>query len=180
MNQRAGTSGRRVTEEPHFTIKSSLLFAQRYVGIYTGEGPPNGLILQPPSLKPITRATKSLIQASMTVTPITTLDEFNELINSGKIICIDFWATWCVDRHLALAFRKDPIFEKLSESEDFGGAEFYKVDVDEASDVSSEVGIKAMPTFMIFKDGEKLGELVGADDEELENLLKTHAVVAEE
>lgn len=35
-------------------------------------------------------------------------------------------------------------------------------------EVSEEVGIKAMPTFMVFKDGEKLGELVGADPDELQ------------
>lgn len=35
-------------------------------------------------------------------------------------------------------------------------------------DVSEEVGIKAMSTFMVFKDGEKLGELVGADPDELQ------------
>ncbi|KAG8909064.1 hypothetical protein FRC01_007161, partial [Tulasnella sp. 417] len=127
-----------------------------------------------PPPKPLGKLLARESKANMTVTPITTLDEFNELINSGKIICIDFWATWCGPCRMI-----SPIFEKLSESEDFAGAEFYKVDVDEASDVSAEVGIKAMPTFMVFKDGEKLGELVGADDEELENLLKTHAVVEE-
>ncbi|KIO22520.1 hypothetical protein M407DRAFT_245157 [Tulasnella calospora MUT 4182] len=111
----------------------------------------------------------------MGVTPITTLDEFNELINSGKIICIDFWATWCGPCRMI-----SPVFEELSESEDFAEAEFYKVDVDEASDISEEVGIKAMPTFMVYKDGEKLGELAGADSGKLKKLLNKHAGAGEE
>lgn len=41
--------------------------------------------------------------------------------------------------------------------------DFYKIDVDETSDVSSELGIRAMPTFLLFKNGEKIAEVVGAN-----------------
>jgi thioredoxin 1 len=37
------------------------------------------------------------------------------------------------------------------------------VDVDEVPDVAQELGIRAMPTFIIFKGGEKVGEVVGAN-----------------
>jgi thioredoxin 1 len=40
---------------------------------------------------------------------------------------------------------------------------FIKLDVDEVPDVAQELGIRAMPTFLIFKDGEKVGEVVGAN-----------------
>jgi len=40
---------------------------------------------------------------------------------------------------------------------------FIKLDVDEVPDVAQELGIRAMPTFLIFKDGEKVGEIVGAN-----------------
>lgn len=40
---------------------------------------------------------------------------------------------------------------------------FIKLDVDEVPDVAQELGVRAMPTFMIFKDGEKVGEVVGAN-----------------
>jgi thioredoxin 1 len=40
---------------------------------------------------------------------------------------------------------------------------FIKLDVDEVPDVAQELGIRAMPTFLIFKNGEKVGEVVGAN-----------------
>ena len=42
--------------------------------------------------------------------------------------------------------------------------EFYKIDVDEVPDVAQELGIRAMPTFLVFKDGEKVEEVVGANE----------------
>lgn len=42
--------------------------------------------------------------------------------------------------------------------------EFYKIDVDEVPDVAQELGIRAMPTFLLFKDGEKVEEVVGANE----------------
>lgn len=51
---------------------------------------------------------------------------------------------------------------------------FIKVNVDEAEDVSQEYGIRAMPTFMLFKDGEKANEVVGADPSKLEQLVNEY------
>jgi thioredoxin 1 len=48
-------------------------------------------------------------------------------------------------------------------SDQFGDANFFKVDVDEVPDVAQELGIRAMPTFIFFKDGEKVDEVVGAN-----------------
>ena len=55
----------------------------------------------------------------------------------------DFWATWC-----GPCKQISPIFEKLAEQ--FQGAEFYKVDVDEQSDIAQEVGIRAVRTDSCF------------------------------
>jgi hypothetical protein len=48
-------------------------------------------------------------------------------------------------------------------SVDYTDVLFYKVDVDELNQVASEVGVRAMPTFMLFKNGEKVAEVVGAN-----------------
>ena len=48
-------------------------------------------------------------------------------------------------------------------------ARFLKVDVDEVPAVAQEYSVKAMPTFMVFKNGEKVQEVVGANVKALEN-----------
>ncbi|KAF8481627.1 thioredoxin-like protein [Russula ochroleuca] len=102
---------------------------------------------------------------NMTVTPINSHSDFQNIIKSGRVVVVDFWATWCGPCRVI-----SPVFEKLSNN-NYSGVEFYKVDVDEQSDISQEVGIRAMPTFAIFKDGQKVNELVGANPAGLETLI---------
>jgi thioredoxin 1 len=52
---------------------------------------------------------------------------------------------------------------------------FVKLDVDEVSDVAQELGIRAMPTFIIFKDGVQVDQVVGANPAALGNGIVKHA-----
>jgi thioredoxin 1 len=63
----------------------------------------------------------------------------------------------------------------LSDAAEFSNVEFYKVDVDEQQQISQEVGIRAMPTFMVFKDGNKVDELVGARERGVRALVEKAA-----
>ncbi|EWC47913.1 hypothetical protein DRE_02795 [Drechslerella stenobrocha 248] len=78
--------------------------------------------------------------------------EFREFIAEGVTV-VDFHAVWC-----GPCKQISPILEKLATEVET--VKYLKVDVDEAPDVSAECGIRAMPTFMVFKDGEKVNELV--------------------
>lgn len=60
-------------------------------------------------------------------------------------------------------------------SEDFPTAKFVKLDVDEVPDVAQELSIRAMPTFVIFKDGEIAQTIVGANPKALLAAIETHA-----
>ena len=68
-----------------------------------------------------------------------------------------------------------PVFEAMSDDERFGHIGFYKVDTDAQMMIAQEVGIRAMPTFAVFKNGAKIDEVTGAHAPSLENLLQTSA-----
>jgi thioredoxin 1 len=56
----------------------------------------------------------------------------------------------------------------------YPNARFFKLDVDEVPDVAQELGIRAMPTFLLFKNGEKVAEIVGANPKALEAAIKSN------
>lgn len=71
--------------------------------------------------------------------------------------------------HTLLTSASDDSFAK-----EFPNATFYKLDVDECPDVAQELGVNAMPTFLFFKKGEKVGEVVGANPVALESTIKQY------
>ena len=61
------------------------------------------------------------------------------------------------------------VFEQLAA--EMSEITFIKVDVDDNQETAAAVGITAMPTFHVYKDGSKLDELVGASEPELRALV---------
>lgn len=88
--------------------------------------------------------------------------------SSDKLIVLDCFATWCGPCKVIAP-------EVVKFSEEFQDkAEFYKVDVDQVPDLAQELNVRAMPTFMLFKNGEKVGEVVGADKRALRNKIEAN------
>lgn len=83
--------------------------------------------------------------------------DFEEkVMKSEKPVLVDFWAPWCTPCRMV-----GPIVEELSNMFE-GQASFAKVNVDEAPSVAARLGVRSIPTIMIFKSGECVETIVGA------------------
>ncbi len=81
---------------------------------------------------------------------------FNELLNSGKPLVIDFWAEWCGPCRMVA-----PIIEELAE--EYGDRVLIgKMDVDKNDEVCAQFGIRNIPTILFFKNGQLVDKQVGA------------------
>ena len=81
---------------------------------------------------------------------------FDELVNSGKPMVLDFWAEWCGPCRMV-----GPIVDELA-TEYEGKVIIGKIDVDNNDDVVSQFGIRNTPTILFFKDGVVVDKQVGA------------------
>jgi len=63
-----------------------------------------------------------------------------------------------------------PIYENLSE--EYKKIAFGKIDIDENSDAAMEYQISSVPTFMFFSGKTKYGQFSGADERQLESVIK--------
>jgi len=100
---------------------------------------------------------------------LTAKADFDAALNEkGSLMVLDCFATWCGPCKVIA-----PQVVKFSDT--YSSARFYKLDVDEVPEVAQELGIRAMPTFLLFKDGEKVGEVVGANPKALEAAIAQHA-----
>ncbi|KAF2690556.1 thioredoxin-domain-containing protein [Lentithecium fluviatile CBS 122367] len=89
------------------------------------------------------------------------------LEDKDTLLVLDCFATWCGPCKVIA-----PQVVKFSNT--YPDARFYKLDVDEVPDVAQELGIRAMPTFLLFKNGDKVAEVVGANPKALEAAIKAN------
>ena len=81
---------------------------------------------------------------------------FEQVINSGKTVLVDFWAAWCGPCKMIA-----PLVEEMA-GEYEGRAVIGKLDVDANPNVSFKYGIRSIPTLLVFKDGQVVDKQVGA------------------
>ncbi|MDI3280706.1 MAG: thioredoxin [Bacillota bacterium] len=79
-----------------------------------------------------------------------------EVLAAPGVTLVDFWAAWCMPCR-AVA----PVIEQLAE-EYAGRAKIGKLNVDENPRMAAQFGIMSIPTLLIFKDGQVVDQIIGA------------------
>lgn len=79
----------------------------------------------------------------------------SDVLQSKDPVLVDFWAEWCGPcRMLA------PVIDKIASSNQ-GKMTVGKMNVDENPDTPQQYGIQGIPTLLLFKGGQVVGQLVG-------------------
>ena len=79
-----------------------------------------------------------------------------DVLNSKTPVVVDFWAEWCGPCRMI-----GPSLEEIA-SEMKGKVKIAKLNIDENPGVASKLGIRSIPTLMMFKDGKLAAQKTGA------------------
>ena len=79
-----------------------------------------------------------------------------EVLESSLPVVVDFWAEWCGPCRM-IAPALEEIATELKDK-----VKIAKLNIDENPTVASNLGIRSIPTLIIFKDGKAAAQKVGA------------------
>jgi thioredoxin 1 len=92
----------------------------------------------------------------MSTVKVTDASWDSDVIQSTEPVVVDFWAEWCGPCKMI-----GPSLEELAK--DYAGkVKIVKLNVDENPGVAGKLGIRSIPTLMLFKDGKVASQKVGA------------------
>jgi thioredoxin 1 len=104
----------------------------------------------------IDQANKKGVEKMAGKVEIVTDDGFENFIKQDRLVVIDCWAPWCGPCR-ALAPKIEELAVEMAEKVSFG-----KINTDENEQVPMRFNISAIPTILIFKNGNFVDRIVGA------------------
>lgn len=94
--------------------------------------------------------------ASPNVVTFTDQNFAQEVLQSSTPVLVDFWAEWCGPCKMIA-----PVLDELAD-EFAGRVRIGKVNIDEHQSLATQYGVRAIPTLLVFKQGEVVEQMVGA------------------
>jgi thioredoxin 2 len=105
---------------------------------------------------PVLPAQEGSMTDVTTVTLALTERNFSEIVAATPRLLVDFWAPWCGPCRAI-----GPVLEEIARAET-GRLVVAKVNVDQEPSLAQRYGVQAIPTLLLFKDGQVVDTMVGA------------------
>lgn len=80
---------------------------------------------------------------------------FQDTVDTHDTMLLDFWAEWCGPCRMM-----HPVFESMAKK--YQSIQFARMNVDENRTVPARFGVRAIPTFILFRNGRPAERLAGA------------------
>ena len=121
---------------------------------------------------------RTIAMAQMKKTPmvadhekVVTLTEQNfQQKTKGKVVLVDFWASWCAPCRMMA-----PVLNDVA-SELNGNSQVGKVDIQQYQSLANQFKVRSIPTLILFKNGKEVNRFVGIKSKDF--LLKEMAKVS--
>ncbi len=95
--------------------------------------------------------------------------EFQNLMNEGRTILVDYWAPWCTYcRRIAAPY-------DMVAQQNEGKLVVAKVNIDEEPELARQERIEVIPTLVLYRDGKTVASIVAPDSKaKIDEFLREH------
>lgn len=84
-------------------------------------------------------------------------EQFQNMMNEGKVVLVDFWAPWC-----SYCRRINPAYEKVADQYS-ADISVVKVNIDDEPRLAEQEQIEVIPTLVLYRDGNAIGSIVAPE-----------------